>query len=204
MMPSFALGALPKPSGDPLLDQLRFMAHLPKQCGGAQTHQYASIYEFVAERGNTAPEIALTIEEQAWFKQVTRGVQYPIKQCFSNSQQFVLNGAELLPEGWTIAYVEGFVAPDRIPMAIHHGWAVLNGKLIDLTLRYHDLKPKRGDRFADRAIGLFPKRQYRGVTFTVQDVQKHVLAHREWGTIIDNWRDGHPLLRGEGSYVRSA
>ena len=175
---------LPRP--DKLADHLRMMGRFPGREGPPPGYAFASIYDYVATKGHAAEAIALTDEEREWFDHATKGRRYAVKQCFANSQRFLLGEAEDLPAEWTLVYVEGYVMPDWIPMPIHHGWLELNGKVIDLTLRYHDRKPRTQDRFSDRAIGLFPGREYHGVTFATSLVREHVLKYREWGTLLDN------------------
>ena len=54
-----------------------------------------------------------------------------------------------------LEYVEGIgVGPASFP--VHHGWATLNGKVIDLTFRTH--KPNHKGRLRNRIFGEFPKR----------------------------------------------
>jgi hypothetical protein len=192
-----------------LTEQLRFFAGSADRMSGPSNFQYKSMYAYVLENGAPEAEIPLTANEREWFDAATRRVRYPIKECFSNSQRFVLGvshglwdrGDTQLPEGWTLTYVEGYVMPDWIPMMIHHGWVRLNGKVIDLTLRYRPgehANYKKRDRWWDRAIGMFPGRAYRGVTFNVGKVAAHVVQYKEWGTLIECHHDGYKLLRGNG------
>lgn len=184
---------------------LTMSAALPAMKGPPSGYAYSSIYEYVLKNGHSPSEIPLSIEERAWFTDVTKGQRYPIKQCFANSQTFTLavtdealrRSRKKLPQGWRLSYVEGYVLPDWIPMPIHHGWVELNGKVIDLTLRYRDLKRDRKNRFYDRAIGMYPGRAYMGVMFGVSAVLAHVVKYNEWGTLLDNWHDGHALLRAK-------
>jgi len=58
------------------------------------------------------------------------------KQCYCNSQRIALTDDRF-------QYAEGFVCSDLVPIPLDHAWLLLNGKVIDLTLRNLDKREKR-------------------------------------------------------------
>jgi hypothetical protein len=94
----------------------------------------------------------------------------------------------------TFTYVEGF-ALRHIP--ILHGWVAVNGDAVfDPTLRF----ARRGkQRLGDRVLGDFDAQavEYLGMDMFESDVRTHVLATREFSSIIDDWRREWPLLKSK-------
>ena len=81
-----------------------------------------------------------------------------MRECFWNAQRLVVSGNDS-----GLRYVEGYVLLHRVH-AIHHAWASLNGKVLDVT---HRIKPRRRARFRDRVFGAFDDREYLGVEIDV-------------------------------------
>lgn len=53
--------------------------------------------------------------------------RYPRKFCFQNAQELVRRS------NGTLKYVEGFAVSGPLGVPVHHGWATLNGAVIDPT-----------------------------------------------------------------------
>ena len=88
------------------------------------------------------------------------------KRCFENSMTLARNN--------DLIYVEGFAALPQIGIPIQHAWCVAPGSK-------NVIDPTSKDLVA-----------YLGVPFKVYD------AYHLWlkgGCMIDNWKDGFPLLR---------
>jgi hypothetical protein len=160
---------------------------------------------YVLMRGQEYESSPLTDAEALWLFEVidALGGRFPVKQCYANAQRVLLHvndGALVEPcEDMKLEYVEGW-AMGLIP--VMHGWLLLNGKVVDLTLRLR--KPLLREskvcrrRLKDRALGQFPEsRQYFGVVYPTAQVAERVRETGEWGTIIDDWRRGWPVLRAE-------
>ena len=167
------------------------------RCGTAQP-KYTSFEEFVLEQGHLYTSQPLTEDEWEIFTVAARAAlrrkrskDFPLKQCFANSQRIVLADASN-----TMRYAEGYVT-SIIP--IHHGWVDLNGKVVDVTLRVHPqyegpMYARR--RFPDRAIGETPScREYYGLTFADREVVKFVQETGSLGSLIDDDVRGWPLIR---------
>jgi hypothetical protein len=82
-----------------------------------------------------------------------------------------------------------------LPFPIHHGWAVLNGKVIDLTCRVHGDARTKG-QYGDRVLGTFTDRIYFGRTFPTAEVRRAVVQRGWWGSLIDDWQNDFLYLQG--------
>lgn len=157
-------------------------------------YDYNSFYDLLARRGRSFTPRPLTpVERESIFKVVDKSrLRFPRQQCFGNAQQFVLMAGALTPT--TFTYVEGF-ALRHIP--ILHGWVAVNGDAVfDPTLRF-DRRGKQ--RLGDRVLGDFDAQavEYLGMDMVESDVRTHVLATREFSSIIDDWRREWPLLKSK-------
>jgi len=156
--------------------------------------QYACMEDYVNQNGVDFTSQELTDDEMSIvFNAVDNSrTRFEQKQCYYNAQMLVhhdFSDQLVYHEGW--AYGQAIIA-------VQHGWATINGKVIDLTWRLDQPVRKKG-RLRDRVIGVFPKGfEYVGVPFPDKDVLRHLMLKRGWvGTIIDDWENGWPLLRGE-------
>jgi hypothetical protein len=143
---------------------------------------YINAEEYVLRNGREYSPASLTDWEFGYVLEAVRrarkrGCAFEIKNCFNNAQRLVLASAGKL------RYVEGYV---RSVMPIHHAWATINDKVVDLTLRYgvHGRGPQRIQvppqfhrlRMADRIYGIwYEEAAYMGCEFDRVDVLKHVL-----------------------------
>jgi hypothetical protein len=157
---------------------------------------YSSFEEYVLEHGHLLESSDLDEEETELTLEVlrsaaARGVDvHEFKQCFANSQSFVLEG-----DTDEFTYYEGF-AIGRAPIPVHHGWVVINGKVIDLT--WHLEEPASRVLLPGRPVGELPKNwAYWG--FPVENleyVRARVLGRGMIGSLLDDWEGNYPLMRG--------
>jgi len=170
---------------------------------------YYTLYGYVHGLGRAYESEPLTDDETRWLFELIdnyRG-RFPIKQCFSNSQRLLMHAdtrATLFEDKThTLAYVEGY-AISFFPL--HHGWLTLNGKVVDVTLRlqkeemFSRKTALHRRRLRDRVIGEFHgSRQYYGIELTMQQIRDRVTRTGRWGTLLDEWESGWPLLRNLGT-----
>jgi len=102
-------------------------------------------------------------------------------ECFKNAYYLAMMRPEL-------TYVEGIVW-NIIPML--HAWCVdKDGNVFDNTWgRNHKRENSKHKDFD-------PNREYFGVPFQMQYIDRTLYSKRTYG-IIDNWKDGFPLLSGK-------
>ena len=160
--------------------------------------KYCCMEEYVNENGVDFPSQELTPEEMAIvFDAVDNSrKRFEQRQCYYNAQMLVLSDYTD-----TLVYHEGW-AFGRAIIAVQHGGAEINGKVVDLTWRLDQPMRKKG-RLKDRVIGVLPEGfEYVGVPFPEKDVLRHLMVKRGWaGSLIDDWENGWPLLRGESLKV---
>jgi len=89
-----------------------------------------------------------------------------IKQCFYNSQMFVLSS-----EGAT--YYEGYAFTFFFPF--HHAWVVVDGKVVDFTLEAVDLVERRDNL---KPAGPDEVTAYLGVGIPTDVLRKYVLKYK--------------------------
>lgn len=141
---------------------------------GAAGSPYDSMEEFVLRRGTPQRFSALDAAEAAYVKRCTASWTPKPQQCFANAQRAVFLGD---PER-RFEYAEGFVLAQDVGHPILHGWVLLGTKVVELTL------PEPGI-------------EYRGVTFDREEIQRR-FESGVWGSFIDDWGNGWPLLRRSG------
>lgn len=102
-------------------------------------------------------------------------------QCWANGQR--------LQQEWNdppVSYYEGVVWCG-IDIPIDHAWNVVEGCIIDMTLRSD----------GKQIVGTMPDSwMYLGVCVPFEDVAPYALAHRVHGAIIDDWYCKWPYERG--------
>jgi len=155
--------------------------------------EYGCMEEYVDDNGVDFTSQELTYDEMAI---VVRAIddarmRFQIKQCFYNAQMLVL-----ADRNNKLVYHEGY-AFGRAIIAVQHGWASINGKVIDLTWRLDQTIRKSG-RLKDRVIGVYPEGfEYVGVPFPDKDALRTKMLERGWcGSLIDDWENDWPLIRG--------
>jgi hypothetical protein len=168
----------------------RAMLKVPKPEG----YLYSCMEDYVNTNGVEFSSEALTEREMVTvFDAIDKTrMRFQIKQCFYNSQMLVL-----ADDSNELTYHEGW-AFGRAIIAVHHGWATINGKVIDLTWRLDQAIRKSG-RLRDRIVGLYPEGyEYVGVPFPDKQHLRKKMLDRGWvGSQIDDWENQWPLLRGE-------
>lgn len=175
-----------------LRDALEVHAQMLGQVGAApKGFTFTSIYDYFVKLGRypVSVEPSKAFRRHLW--ECVRSIGPEMKQCFANSQKLALH----FPEEFT--YWEGYVASDRLPIPIHHGWVIAreDGQdvLVDPTLKYDFQK-----RYSARniLIGLTTDREYFGVPFTREQVMSRWRNTGEAGSLVDNYREDFPLLKG--------
>jgi len=168
----------------------RKMLSVPKPEGW----EYCCMEEYVDDNGVDFTSQKLTEYEMDI---VVRAIddarmRFQIKQCFYNAQMLVL-----ADRNNKLIYHEGY-AFGRAIIAVQHGWATINGKVIDLTWRLDQTIRKSG-RLKDRVIGVYPEGfEYVGVPFPDKAALRIKMLERGWvGSQIDDWENNWPLVRGD-------
>jgi hypothetical protein len=158
--------------------------------------KYNTFEHFVLEQG--APAVSQPFPAGRKTEILTairrRRLRFPIKQCFGNSLEFLL--ATMLPG---VVYVEGYAT--GVIMPVHHAWVTVDGAVLDLTMRLHwPHAPgrKRDSIRTNRIWGDLQGREYYGVAFPDRAFHvKRALATGLFSSVIDDWPNNWPALRGE-------
>lgn len=148
-----------------------------------------SMEEFVLKFGKEFVSAPLTDDEERIVCEAAARQTFSQKQCFSNSQMLVL--ADRTEQ---LRYSEGFVF---FVIPIHHGWATINNKIVDVTLRIKPAQRKTG-KLKDRNLGEFkPPLAYFGVQIVKEEICKYMVQTGMAGSLIDDWERGFPLRKKE-------
>ena len=109
------------------------------------------------------------------------------KQCYANSQTFILNFlqiAEALSSPVEVIYVEGVCLFKDMPLPIEHGWLLLDGSLVDLTLRQSEYEPPVST-LDELTAGVIPSdRVYLGLKFNAHRVRDKILDEARAYTLL--------------------
>jgi hypothetical protein len=171
---------------------LRQMIELRSKMQRPKDFAYGSIEEFVLTHGRSYSKCALTEDESRYvFSCAKRHGRFPIKQCFYNSQTVLLGDD---PER-RFTYVEGY-ATGLIP--VQHGWLVINGKVIDFTMREWSKKTGQIEvpGLGAGILGTWNEpREYFGVEFSRKLVLDTMLRTGNGQALLDDWMSGYPLLQ---------
>lgn len=159
-------------------EHLRLLEGLQTGTSTPAGYTYKSLYEFVLDRGVLSSSGVLTQEELRVLLRARSMKTFPSKACFYNAQRLVL-----ADKTNSLVYNEGFAHSVFFPM--HHAWATLNGKVIDLTW----------DHNGEEILGLVPEGwEYLGVPFP--DREQVRLAHKKkFVSLLDDPEDGWPLFK---------
>ena len=160
--------------------------------------KYSSIEDYVVKNGTLFTSAPLTSTELEIVYHAAGTGKFPIRQCFANSQKLLLNDYSD-----KLVYVEGY-ASAIIP--VHHAWIAINNKVVDLTMRVYEVINGKIERkinlhnhrrFKDRVVGILPAgREYLGVPFGKEAVIDSMRKTKMYQSLIDNWQEHRPLLRG--------
>jgi len=177
------------PDSSPLRLYLEQMARMLKQARPTppEGYTYSSIEAYVLAHGKDYQSAKFTKDELAYARALMKKGRWPIKQCFSNSQQILLRESrESAPSGMRLRYVEGYVTTGIIPLL--HGWLSLNDKVLDVTLRDHSSGKRNLGTFA-------PNYAYYGVEVSALLIQERIRKTLHWGSLLDCYELNYPLLR---------
>lgn len=164
------------------LEQMDWMAE--------QMDRPDSFEGYVLREGRSYESQELTPDEMAYVLAISKRMQFPIKQCYYNSQMLLT----MRDHENRLTYVEGFCAHAVIPVL--HGWLEIGGKVVDVTMRTKNLAKRR--QLKDRVLGSWSDgRQYWGVRFDREYVVGRMIDRRAAGSLIDDWEGRFPLLRRE-------
>ena len=172
-----------------LTEYLRVMCHLRRGMAIPAEYNYNCVEDYVLDRGSEYLSTELTPDELKVVRAaMARCDAKPFvqKECFYNSQMLALSDHTNMLE-----YHEGYALGHVIP--VHHGWCVINGKVVDLTWR-----TTQADRldYTNRIYGVLPANwAYRGVRFDRDAVLKRVLDTGYVRSFIDDPWSGWPLLK---------
>ena len=146
---------------------------------------FLCIEHFVLEEGTNAdPRQPLTEDERQTVRRASAGRTHKMKECFYNAQLLALDDPTR-----QIQYVEGY-ACGAAGLPVHHGWAEINGKVVDLTWTPDN-----------PVLGAVPEGwAYRGVSFDTGVVRRRIVASGEARAFIGDWTRDFPLLRGFGKH----
>ncbi len=128
---------------------------------------YSCAEDYVLDQGQVFRSDALSSQQLSSVLTAARrsGGNFPARRCFTNAAQLVL--ADRTGE---IHYVEGFAMGFAMP--VHHAWAILGGKVVDLTWARRDAEIVNvPHRYAARVLGEFGEQHaYIGIVFDNQTV----------------------------------
>ena len=155
----------------------------------AQGYQYASLADFVRDRGVYEVSAPLTHDQRDYIRSLTRGETFRVKECFANAQRLVLADAR---SEQRLRYREGYACAGLFPVL--HAWVAIDGvRVIDPTWRVRDVKPVRTVR--GEFSGTWA---YLGCNVaSAEEIRERCVRTREWGSVLDNWREAYPCLRME-------
>ncbi len=134
-----------------------------------QEWKYSSPYDFYYREGGSFSSEPYTPEEIEVLLDAFGGGRrrYEIQKCFYNAQTLALM------ESQELDYAEGYAIRYDSPIPIHHAWAVLNGKPIDVTLRPLGEKTTCDpQKLIERASRNMQENAYWGVIVPADDVRK--------------------------------
>jgi len=165
-----------------LRDHLRVLSSfgmMPK----SEEYNYTSMYDFVLDRGIPYDaETPLTKEEKQIIKTAAKrmGQKFELKQCFYNAQMLVLSDSS-----GELEYAEGWAHAGVFP--VHHGWVILNGKVVDLTWR-----DQQGSCRVGRSLDVFA---YLGVPIGKELIRSRIIKTGWASCVIDDYENHWPLLK---------
>ena len=174
------------------------MIHVRRMSGGTtrEGYTYLCMEDYVQDQGVAFASASLTDDEAAIVLGAvaiarTRGCEFVLKECYYNAQCRVLSDPTK-----TLRYCEGY-ASGTAHFPVLHGWASINGKVVDYTWRGHAERARFGVDaveapfpHGDRIYGAFPADwHYYGVELPTERIDS-----RFGGPLIDDWEAGWPVL----------
>jgi len=171
-------------------------AHSEAKCAAHGLH-YCNAEDFVLDRGVDFVSGELDVFELATLHEVMDlcGQRFKKKECYYNAQSLVLATRGNRKDLRDVRYFEG-IAKGKAVIPVHHGWATINNKVIDLTWTIPEAR-RRG-RMRNRVVGVIPDDwHYRGVEFTYEQIRDHWLLHGISSSMILNDLEEYPALKME-------
>ena len=166
-----------------LEDYLKMMADMEEQAG-----YHNAVFVYTLNGGRQFQSSPLTPEEQAFAESLQLENLVP-NNSYLNCQTEALR--LLPPSGITLQYVEGFIAVDGIPIALHRAWLSVNGKVWDLNTL---IGPVDAD-----VMGIIPDGwEYFGVEMDPTEC-RHAAQHWAGAPIIDDPNCGWPKICEAGT-----
>ena len=160
-----------------LRDYLKSMVELRKTMTSPEGFSYSCIEDFVLQNGRVYEPASMP---EKMHRELMAMRSMPIKQCFANCQELALKDDRF-------TYVEGY-GLSMIPTL--HAWLEIDGHLFDPTWR-------------PVSAGMWKDRQYFGVQFPDTDaIRKRVIRRKEYSTLLVDWEERYPLLRGEETCLK--
>lgn len=160
-------------------------------------YAYRSPHHYLLQNGRAYGSAALTPPEAAYLARLVEyaEAELPPKHCFENAQRLAM-AAKWLKDPCEVRYAEGLVATPGLP-AVDHGWLIVNGKVVDPTLRFMaGERAEEQECLPGRPAGVLPAgRAYFGVEFEPDQVIQHLSTYKEFGTMVGDWWHGCPLLK---------
>jgi hypothetical protein len=160
---------------------------MPKRPG----NEYSGFEDFYLRRGRLFSHAPYTVAEtKAILLKLSGERDVPKRgQCFLNAQRLAAHGA--------FGYAEGYTFHEGLPIAIHHAWAVHNGKPVDVTIREDGDRDTRDPvKLLERASRNLARGAYYGVSFPRASFMR--IWHTEGiaRAVVEDWKGRFPLLRG--------
>lgn len=175
-------------AGEVLVSTLTAFAESIKQFrqGQGKIGKYSSLEDYALKNGKLYHSQPLTSDELNIVLNAVGRRKFMIKQCFYNSMSLASMFKDLI-------YTEGYCFSIKVPLPIFHAWVTINNKVVDVTLRCHNKKGKLG--YA--TLGEFDEESnaYFGIAFSQGDVLKFMLETECYGSMINDWTRGFPLLK---------
>jgi len=173
-----------------LEDQLRtylknFADIMPKRQG----FKYSGFESYYLANGHMYQREPYTRDERIAIMAMMTKMHFSpvIKQCFYNAQTMMSYG---------FSYAEGYVVSDDLPIPIHHGWNVLNGKPVDLTLQRGRVRKTANPKtLLERASYNLEHFLYFGVEFPRETIMSIWRSEEIARPVVDDWKNGFPLLK---------
>ena len=182
------------------------LAMLRLGSGGEAVPPFRNWWSTILWRGREYRSAPLTEAQREVVEAALRCVRFALKgfdraQCFANPQKLIMSDGSR-----TLVYVEGFCQPRGFP-PLHHGWAALDGKVIDPTA----IGLGRHEGELGMVLGEFKDCVYFGVPIQPEYVERICQASLAAGTLLDpykgpDFKAARELLRtgGAGAVVELA
>jgi len=176
-----------------LLQYLRETVRFKKRLGLVfpEGYNYQGGEDYVLDRGSPFSSGPLTPQERTTVLQALTlcpEKHFRLGHCYYNAQLLVAfdTSRELIYcEGWAIGL-------NSVPTL--HGWASINGKVVDLTWKTE--KPRHRGRLRNRIWGTIPEDwAYYGATFDTDSLLARMHRIGATGSFLDDVAYGFPLFR---------